>query len=236
MSLRFNKILGYAMTIPNNQVNEIVNPDGAYASDLPFDLQEYYEFLDKKYSAPATREKKYDAIKSDLETMDPEDPKTYYPSNFVTIFRDEYNDEDQTYLIVTPISVASEWRRSDDSIDTYEQAYLYRNENDVDYSPTIKFFDHGLFPYEGNFLNFRTGKRIDSLLYRKIETSINDPRDSKNLQELFTQAEVSDIKDFKNVVHPAAPINAIDIAEYLRIFIFNDLAIRLRPALLTFWS
>lgn len=231
------------MTVPHGELESIINPEGAHVKDLPFHAKDYYDFLVEKYkdSPPGNSS----ISSTELLTMDPDDEERYWPENFVTFVTDENSNESPIHVIMSTFSTAREWKRSDDDIDFYEYDYDHDTEVDSDgyYAPSIKYLNRGLFPYDGNFINLRTGRKVSSRNYYTIKDYIKigeefgyNDKLKESLGNLLRDAEVESTDDFVNIVRPSAPIQAVDLAEYLGVFKSRDAARKLRPAIVTFWS
>lgn len=231
------------MTITHGDLDRIINPFGAHSKDLPFQAKDYYDYLVEKYKDSPSSE--LSVLSTDLLTIDPDDEKRYWPDNFVTFVTDEYAEESPTHVIVSTFSTGIDWKRNDDDIDFYEYDYDHGTDGESDryYAPSIKYLNRGLFPYEGNFINSRTGRTVSTRSYHETKDYIriasefgHNPQLLENLERLFREAEVDHAEDFQKTVRPSAPVQTVDLSEYLGIFKSIESARRLRPAIVTFWS
>ena len=243
MGIYIKKVLGYGLQMTADEASGILNRD-VIPGLRGMPATEYKEFLEKKHS-PDKDEQAY--YLSDLSTFGLLKQDKYTASDSITIVTNSEiggegtgEDTDTVRVVITPPLTCKEWKHNDDAIDYYEEAYKYQNSMNP-LETTMKFFNHGLFPYEGNFTNHRSGERFDSRLVTTVQRYLQTrseaiPEEDQALRLLLASVKVSSVEEFHSLVHPAPPQSVLDVVEWTGIFKDVSTAQKLRPALLKYWS
>lgn len=240
MGTYIKKALGYGITIPEEKKVQLLNEE-AVENIFSLTPEGYKKFLQTKYAGQVHSQ---DELMSDIHVVKAGDNKPQQIWSSLTIVGpDEYGAENgDTHVVIIPYSVCKEWQHFDDAIDYYEEAYTHRNDESMNMEPSIKFFNHGLFPYDGRFINTRTGAIVKSAVYRDLlsmESLLRNATEKASLKYVstaFRKLGVENWEELHSVISPAPPICAIDLAEYSGLFKDSDTIKNLRPALLTYWS
>lgn len=242
MGIYIKKVLGYGLQMKADEAADLLNT-AALRKLFGMRTAEYKEFLQNKYG---TNDLNMDYVMSDLGVAGAWVKSDYRASDFITVVDSRQDGEDEsetdlTWVVITPPMVCSEWKHNDNAIDYAEAIHKYQDA-DFQMEFSFKLFNQGLYPYEGTFTNHVTGARFnahDATLvrrYLKIMEDESTPQEEKALQLLLGALKVSSVEEFHAVIHPAPPQSVIDIAEWTGVFKDENIARKLRPALLTYWS
>lgn len=246
LGIRIRKALGYGITVAPDEIENTLNLDtidnrGSLSSD------DYLEYLKKRYPENLRRES--DFIASDLHSLLREELQGAKPSGYDVISVADTGEEDEgngeIHLVITPYLMLKEWKHFDDAIDYYEADYAHNHGTEG--SPmqsSMKFFDHGLFPYDGAYINRKTGKLVKSGIYHDARHFAKNalsmgftPEDTLSyFAALSTELGVESEEDMEENIVPRTPVPAIDYAEFSGIFKSPETVGHLRPALLTYWA
>ena len=254
MGIRIKKALGYGITIPKSQISTLLNTDKV---EQRYELtsENYFNFLQQKYGKLET----YVQNLSNVTEINDDyllwnsvtEVQNLNAWNFITAVSanndENVTDKSDLHIAITPVGCIKDWHHYDDAIDYYEAAYD-ANGNEFNTKPSIKFLPQGLHPYNGTYMNQITGKVVDYTTYRTVmqlvqvedklqsDTSDKDESLADFLSPLFSQLGVANTAEFKEHIHPAAPLCVKDLAEWSGIFKDKETIKELRPALITYWS
>lgn len=242
MGIYIKKVLGYGLQMKANEASDILNSD-ALRKRHGMSTDDYKSFLRKKYGTDSD-DQSY--AMSDLGVAGAWVKHDYRASDLVTVVDSRLDGEDESetdlrWVVITPPMVCGEWKHNDNAIDYAEAIHKYQD-TDFQFESNFKLFNQGLYPYEGIFTNHITGARFNAhdvalvKRYLKLMETESTPAEEKGLSRLLATLKVSSVEEFHNVIHPAPPQSAIDIAEWTGVFNDESVARKLRPALLTYWS
>lgn len=244
MGTYIKKVLGYGLEMKTEEVSEILNLT-AFRQLGRLKSDNYKNFLEEKYASVPSDDIAYylnDLQNGGIVNSD------YDATELITVVDNAMqveNNPDLTplsWVIVAPLLTHKEWKRNDDPLDFAEVMHKYQDEETFNYDFSMKFFNQGLFPYEGTFVNHATGERISDnrvmtlKRYIRVTATESTPQEDKTLRLLLATLKFSSVEEFQKLIHPAPPESVIDIAEWAGIFKDPSVAQRLRPALLTYWS
>lgn len=137
---------------------------------------------------------------------------------------------DEIALLVIPFSEVDTFYRHDDAIDYYEYHYEQPNPS---YESTVKKLAINIFPWTG-YMDKRTGKAIsqDSIEMINLSKKLND----SGLDSQLSKLGFSSFAEFEDNLRPAVPTVIHRLVEYLDLFVDEEIALKLRPMLVTNWS
>lgn len=244
MGTYIKKVLGYGMEMKTEELSEIINLT-AFRQIGQLEPGDYKKFLEEKYASVPSDDIAYylnDLQNGGLVNSD------YHAMNLITVADNALQVEGTpdipslSWIVVSPLLTHKEWKRNDDPLDFAEAMHKYQDEETFQYDFSMKFFNQGLFPYEGTFVNHATGERLSDnrvvtlKRYLRVTAGKPTPQGDKTLRLLLATLGLSSVEEFQTLIHPAPPESVIDIGEWTGIFKDPSVAHRLRPALLTYWS
>jgi hypothetical protein len=136
----------------------------------------------------------------------------------------------------------AEWSRADDTIDWLEETYLSTGER---CTPRVDVFPHGIYPFNGAYMDNRTGGRLSNdvmnwirarsdgvtvhadVMYR-FAAAINYASDG---QRAFRSPEEAD-----RHIGPIIPIGVAALAHWGELFTGPRHVLELRPMRYLWWS
>lgn len=141
----------------------------------------------------------------------------------------------ENVMCVRPIS-SPEWHRSDDTLDWLESG----GEPDS----TVRLLDHGIFPYDGLYMDARTGEHLKNgvdikrwlRIVGKVGEEARDAIIAGEYAGVFEKATGMDYEEAKEFLVPNVPGDVRNVAEYLGIFATEDAWKDLRPMVYTYWG
>lgn len=251
MGTYIKKALGYGLTVKQEEIESTLNLDALDNRDS-LRLEDYTEYLKKLYPEAARDEK--DFISSDLYSLTKEElPEAGLTGfDFISVVDMGENEDDEgdgeIHLVITPYRMLKEWKHFDDAIDYYEAEHeaAHTGKDGDSMVTSMKFFDHGLFPYDSRYLNLKTGKLVDRNIYRDaLHYGENTPlsltpkallEGVEYLNTLYSILDVENGTDLKENIRLLTPAPARDYAAFSGIFKNPETCKYLKPALLTYWS
>jgi len=135
-------------------------------------------------------------------------------------------------LLLKPLGM-KEWSRYDDMLDWVEETYV-RDPEGENGANWVKVLDDGIFPYNGTYMDARTGERIrDGITLRRIlQSNVNEWK-WDTIEEDYGFKSMDDIRE--NLV-PFVPQEIRDIAEWGQLFTNDNVWKQLRPMIYVYWS
>lgn len=242
MGIRVTKVLGYGLTDVKTRKWDIA--DGRinrksllfdYDSEATFD--DYLEWLKAEYP---TDDRKMDNFSMDMwlfkerekEDFDWRDKTgAWYPQDLVH-HGIEYMMKN--VLLIRPLS-CKDWMRHDNPIDYIEETEKFRDNPDGS-ANHVMMVPGGIFPYNGSFMNARTGERVKDgiTLYRILTWKGWDTL--YNLDSAAKDMGFNDGDDVRQNLVPVVPNEVRDLARWGKLFTNDDVWKQLRPMLYTYWS
>lgn len=244
MGTYIKKVLGYGLEMTEEEDSKILNHEslnrlGCLTSD------DYIQFLEHKYASVSSDEISYHL--NDLHIGEMSRSK-YNASDLITVvdnsiqIEETYDVPRLTWIVISPLLTHKEWKHNDDPLDYAEVMHKYQDEETFQFDFNMKFFNQGLFPYDGGYINHATGEMLNddrvTILKRYLRATApkTNPEEDKALRLLLATVGVASVEEFKQFVHPVPPLSVTDIAEWSGIFNDSTVIQRLRPVLLTYWS
>lgn len=247
MGTYIKKVLGYGLEMTEEEDSKILNHESLNRLGR-LDTDSYIKFLENKYtSEPQVPSDNLGYYLNDLHIGEISRSK-YNATDLITVvdnslqIEETYDVPRLTWIVISPLLTYKEWKHNDDRLDYAEVIHSYQDEETFRFDFNMKFFNQGLFPYDGGYINHATGEMLDddrvTILRRYLRATSpqTNPEEDKALRLLLASVGVSSVEEFKRLIHPAPPISAIDIAEWSGIFNDSTAMQRLRPVLLTYWS
>lgn len=244
MGTYIKKVLGYGLEMTEEESSDLLNLTSLNRLSH-LDSESYLRFLENKYAAVPSDDIAYYLNDLHIGEMSKSNYRAY---DLITVvdnsiqIEENYDTPSLSWVVISPLLTHKEWKHNDDPIDYAEVMHRYQNEETFQFDFDMKFFNQGLFPYDGAFTNHATGERFNDdrvtrlKRFLRVTGTESNSRDDKTLRLLLTTVGVSSVEEFHNLIHPAPPESVIDIAEWSGIFNNPSVAKRLRPALLTYWS
>lgn len=244
MGTYIKKVLGYGLEMTEEEDSKILNQESLNRLGR-LDSDSYMEFLENKYASVPSDEISYHLNDLHIGEMS---KSRYQASDLITVVDNSIQGEENydmpslSWIVISPLLTHKEWKHNDDPIDFAEVMHKYQGEETFRFDFNMKLFSQGLFPYEGSFINHATGEVFNDYRVTQLKRYLHstsprtDTTADKTLSLLLASVGVSSVEEFHKVIHPAPPISVIDIAEWSGIFNDPSQCLRLRPALLTYWS
>jgi hypothetical protein len=258
MGIRISKNLGWGIALPySNDFHERVD------EALEQDYNDYVQFLKDKYKDESA-EQALAQLGMPLYNMDRLSlfndtlkPKHRYKDvldayDAVTLETEYVNENKDMVLVISPFSVASEWKRYDDSIDWAEAFLNMEDEGRTDIiKNTIRYLPHNQYPYDGQYMHEVTGEPVSPdvrMVMRYMKAALESIEekgqlDHKDTAELLRRTDVklqgegfASYEDLKAHMVPLVPQDVRDVCEWLGIFDDERAVLELRPMLLTHWG
>jgi hypothetical protein len=144
-------------------------------------------------------------------------------------------------LVIRP-ATKDDWSRFDDTIDYMEETYPWSRGSQQN---RVQVYEHGPFPFNGSYMDKRTGKLVPEKVMYWIRARSNvqqAPGDTiaerlgmlNALAQEFTPFETHAEAD-ENIV-PQVPDEIRDLAEFGQLFTHAGTWRQLRPLLYTYWA
>lgn len=244
MGTYIKKVLGYGLEMTEEESSDLLNFTSLKRLGH-LDSDSYRQFLENKYSSVPSDDISYYLNDLHIGEMSKSNYRAY---DLITVvdnslqIEESYDKPSLSWIVISPLLTHKEWKHNDDPIDHAEVMHQYQDEETFQFDFSMKFFNQGLFPYEGGYINHSTGERFNDdrvtrlKRYLRVAVPQANPEYDKTLRLLLATVGVTSVEEFKNLIHPAPPISVTDIAEWSGIFNDSTVIQRLRPALLTYWS
>lgn len=233
MGVRIRKVMGYGLDDVQhdekgyNITDPRINLDSKLFNSWDLKVEDYIEWLDAR-----------------KET----DPETAFPNLDRVLVRDMPEKEFRMWdtfvwqgewgiprvLVLTPLTM-NDWRRHDDAIDYVEETYL--REYDEQQVNRVHVLPHGIYPWNGSYMDRRTGERIkepQATLWRRryFTPNITD----ENRESIAKALGFVDFAEADATYGPIVPEEVRDLAEYGELFTDPDQWKQLKPLLYIYWS
>jgi len=256
MGIRIKKVLGYGLTdlkvdADNRIIDPRINPKSrlfSYEKSEVKETEKYLKFLNER------KELEPDNFGIVMEIMALEqvisDKKSFYysPRSCVT-----HEDEGglPEVLVITPFGSLSEWTRSDDNLDYY-QDFSRRGDNFSE--PLVELIDMNLYPYDAYYLNANTGEKVNIdyvNVWRRLKDKhaedkalrLTDPNiEIKNevtdeaILALAQKMGFSDPEDLGKNLAQQIPESLTYLNEWGKLFTDPKYLLDLRPMIYTYWN
>lgn len=144
-------------------------------------------------------------------------------------------------LVIRPLSY-SDWFRSDDTLDYMAETYPWRPQSQ---KSRVEVYEHGIFPFNGSYMDKRTGERVDQkvMYWIRARSDIQQvPGGTVGERLSVLDALAQEFTPFsthaeadENIV-PLVPEEIRDLAEFGGVFTVPDVSLQLRPMLYTYWG
>lgn len=140
---------------------------------------------------------------------------------------------EKNVLLIRPLS-CKDWQRYDDPIDYVEETHKYADEDGV--INWYRLIPGGIFPYNGTFMNARTGERVsDGITLWRILTW--DGWDKMyDLEKAAVKCGFDSAEDVRENLVPVVPEDIRDLVRWGKLFTDEDVWKQLRPMIYTYWS
>lgn len=139
-------------------------------------------------------------------------------------------------LLVQPVGY--NWSRHNDPIDVAEENVLHPDT----LGGRIVPMEYGIYPFEGLYMDSRTGRRLDSTVKRLIDrlttvwTEENADRFRSAAEHLAKAIGFESADDALEHIAPIVPPDVHYVISWLDLFTGPDVWLRLRPVLYAYWS
>lgn len=141
-------------------------------------------------------------------------------------------------LLIQPVGYRN-WSRYGDIIDHAQEEVLYSG-----IEPRVDLMPHGIFPYEGLYMDSRTGRKLDSTAKRLFERLLEHVGDAPEKQEIRQRAALhlattmgfETSEEARRYIAPVVPPDIMHVITWLNLFNGPDVHLGLRPMLYTYWT
>ncbi len=243
MGIRLNKKLGWALTgLERDEYGRLtdprINPDavGRYVEDF---APLYLEYLEAMRNA---ERRDGDDMQQSTEWFDLmmsiEMVKAAHKQdgvlNWPVTCRSDAGRRD--LLLIQPVGYQG-WSRYDDHIDQQEEAALHPG-----VEPRVVPMLRGIYPFEGLYMDSRTGRPLDSTVKRLIDklttvwTEENADRFRSAAEHLARTIGFKDTDEALDHIAPVVPPDVRYVISWLNLFNGPDVWLQLRPVLYVYWS
>lgn len=137
-------------------------------------------------------------------------------------------------LAIRPVS-CDDWERYDDMIDWIEETYFHVEDNSQ--YDRVEELPSGIYPFNGAFMDKRTGQRVSSDIMWWVRTK-NDGDDLGQI-EMDTLAQAGSFADHADALEncvPHVPEEIRALCKFTGIFTNEDVWKDLRPILYVWWG
>lgn len=141
-------------------------------------------------------------------------------------------------LLIQPVGYHG-WSRYGDHLDQQEEAMLHPGTE-----PRVVPMPYGIYPFEGLYMDSRTGERVDSTAKRMIDKLLYQPDPEQGIRPERIKAadHLARTMGFNGAVQalqhlaPAVPPDIHYVISWLNLFNGPDVWLQLRPVLYVYWS
>jgi hypothetical protein len=233
MSIRINKLLGYALKFkrPYGGKSRKFDPR------LKMSPREFSDLLydnEKRYTVEgALAYGKLNGLLDEFEVM-LQSPawaakhSEKIPSLLNDHIRQIYNGDEWEGIVLMIPSEHNKWQRFDDSIDHYEYN-LERN----DLATTWKWLQSGIYPYLG-YINLKTGQNFEEK--NDIEALIKAKLKEVDIDSVLQKYGFTNLADYKANTMPVVPNVIKAMCQFSSLFAEPDGWKHLRPCIVTYWA
>lgn len=127
-----------------------------------------------------------------------------------------------------------DWRHYDDPIDWVEETY--RTDGSAPQAARHRELPHGFYPYNGLYMDTRTGDRIKDNRVMHWIRAVNAGKDEDELDYAAREFGFSTHREAAAFVAPVVPEDVQLLVRFLKVFKDPDDWRSLRPILYTYWS
>jgi hypothetical protein len=141
-------------------------------------------------------------------------------------------------LLIQPVGYQG-WSRYGDPLDQQEEAMLYPG-----MEPRVVPMPYGIYPFEGLYMDSRTGQKLDSTAKRIVDRLLEaaEKDDDKREDRLKAADHLAKSMGFENAGHakehiaPIVPPDVRYVISWLNLLNGPDAWLQLRPVLYVYWS
>jgi hypothetical protein len=244
MGIRIHKVLGYGL-------ERVKRGAGGEWNDLRINsksklfkygksdkTQPFYDFLDAK-AQNGDHDAKMELIL--LKNAEAHEQKKSYPHIPIPHETLSYQVESSRVspLVITPLLHVNEWKRSDDSIDYYQNFVTNPKTGMRD---TVKLIHAGIYPYEGRYIDSRDGHLIDheyKMVWQFLSEDKNSVEESKRAEvrsETAIKMGFASSEEVDLYMKPSVPQSIINLAECYELFTNPLTVYQLEPMIYTWWG
>jgi hypothetical protein len=236
MGIRIHKMIGYALTDVKVDQYEIV--DKRFNLDVikrlkgeaepELNLKGYYKWVKKEVSLLTKPENYSDGRTLELQITN--NLKGKAGDIYHHIIHDAEYGHPNVFCII-PLESA-DWNRHDDFLDYMEETTKSRKSLE----PYFKVFKNGIWPYNGIYMNKKTGERLtvkEEAAYNYLQRFKNVAFDKdKPIKELGDMT----YRQVESLYKPMVPYSIRNFCEYLKIFKKPETVFSLKPIMYVYWG
>jgi hypothetical protein len=248
MGIRIHKVLGYGLTGPLAELEEVVNLDEDYLEGLwELDAADYLKFLETKYQITEDYTAE-DVINSGVDDgstiltfMRLATDKEKFPA-WKRLHVSEELEDGSAAVVMLPQAYAKEWYRNDDSIDYTEFTYMLEQDPTADIRDDVKVLQSSPFPFSGQYMNARTGELLtpsgiaSELKWLHGESNSTDTKVLQAREKMAVKAGFESSEDYRKNTAPYIPQDIRNQVEWMGFLKNPSDVLRLRPMILTYWA
>lgn len=240
MGIRVHKTLGYGLTDVAKDDSR-VNWDSALLSHDKLSGEDYLRWLYGRFQQER-KEDGWNPHSLDFVSLR-EDVKLRQASMHDCLEHGSGDGGLPNVLLLRPLCKKAGWARYDDDIDYMTETYLAPT--DCAQDDHVETFQHGIFPFNGIYMDSRTGQRLKEqvMMWIRIRSSL-DPDEFPLTEEKVgaldeVTGELTPFASFAEAdqyIAPMPPREVTDIADYGSLFTGPLVWTQLRPLLYTYWA
>jgi len=245
MGIRIHKFMGYGLTDVKSRKYRIadgrINRNCVLLDD--YEAQYKTEYRDEylAWLRKQNEKRKNDEDYRRINMLDAWfDKKNKYESKRTMgdciAYQNEYGLKN--VLVLQPLA-CHDWYRHDDAIDYVTATYL---EGPEQTGNKVDVLDHGIYPFNGSYMDSRDGNRLDDRIMpwiRIYHYYKDDPEKLDDMAPVLDQyAQAVGFNDSLEAalhVAPQVPTEIQDLCEFTQIFKKPETVLQLRPMLYTYW-
>lgn len=141
-------------------------------------------------------------------------------------------------LLIQPVGFR-EWSRYGDRIDHAEEEMLHPG-----IEPRVVPMPYGIYPFEGIYMDDRTGRKLDGTAKRLFERLLRHETDDPNKEAIRqkTAAHLAGTMGFDSPeqaqqhIAPVVPSDVMHVISWLNLFNGPEVHLQLRPMLYVYWN
>lgn len=229
MGIRINKVLGYGLTDVQAEDGYISDPRINSNSPLlrgELDVASYIQWLWENFP---------DDFDANLEIKLIRD--SYIESRPLLTYDREGNSNGYFDGVISLRPFGHDnWHRYGDIIDTEEDYALYGDSMDS----RATLLKYGIFPYSSDWMDSRTGEKLDRTAARVIKILIdreNGQTERRNAADRLARSLNFDDADHAlKYIAPMVPLGIRRLAQWTELFTDSAAWTQLRPMLYVYWS
>jgi len=248
MGIRVHKCIGYGLVDVESTDQDITDhrfhPEGFLRIDSEFQSDRWHRPGFMNFLSTHPRVLDPNSWRENIDCLDVsigEDWSPYYS----IIHQPEYGLSNVVVLV--PPTHKNDYIRFDNTLDYMEETQCYGQEN------RYKIFRGGIYPYNAEYMDDRTGKRLSADVMSFIRDCNELRRYTDGCQNtLIKENDVSALKEGMNRdaiklgfdhhehamqhIYPAIPAELVLMCEYCKLFTDESTIWQLRPMLYVYWS